>query len=169
MKKICAILLMSLLCCGLLCSCGEEPAPEAPENANVYSDLTEPALDLKITDCITEQQLTTILGYTMLPPSIGDYDTTATYRSEDGCIVTINLKNQTMELFNSDIAALGDTVTLYEGVGEAAYKSSVTGGLLVYQNGYSLGVAVTIPGVENAETQARQIAEIMVSALQPTA
>ena len=169
MKKICAILLISLLCCGLLVGCGEEPAPAAPENANVYSDLTEPAVDLKITDCINEQQLTTILGYTMLPPSIGDYDTQATYYSEDGCVVSISLKNQTLELFNSDIAALGDTVTLYEGVGEAAYKSSVTGELLVYQNGYSLGVAVTIPGAESTETQARQIAELVVSALQPTA
>ena len=166
MKKICAILLIGLLCMGL-CACGEEPV-EAPADYD-YGDLTEPVVDLKITDCITEQQLTTVLGYTMLPPAISDFDTTATYQSEDGCIVTINLKNQTMELFNSDIAALGDTVTLYEGVGEAAYKSSVTGGLLVYQNGYSLGVTVVIPGVENAETQARQIAEIMVSALQPTA
>ncbi len=168
MKKICAILLISLLCCGLMCGCGEEPA-ETPADYD-YSDLTEPVVDLKITDCITEQQLTAILGYSMLPPQIGESDTQAIYQSEDGaCMVSISLKNQTRGVFDSDIAALSDTVTLYEGVGEVAYLSNVTGELLVYQSGYSLGVAVSIPETENGEPQTRQIAELMITALQPAA
>lgn len=167
MKKICAILLISLLCMGL-CACGEEPA-EAPADYD-YGNLTEPVVDLKITDCITEQQLTSILGVSVLPPQIGESDTQAIYQSEDGaCMVFISLKNQARGVFDSDIAALGEAATLYEGVGEAAYLCSTTGELLVYQNGYSLGIAVSIAGVNATETYLAQIAQVMVTALQPAA
>ena len=169
MKKICAILMMGLLCCGLLCGCGGEEAP-AVDGQKLYEDLTEPVVDLMITDCITEQQVSTVLGYPMYLLSLGDSDTQAIYQSEDGaCMVSISLKNQTKELFQSTIADLGDSVTLYEGVGEAAYLSNTTGELLVYQSGYFLGVAVSIPETENAESQTRQIAELVVGALQPAA
>ena len=51
MKKICAILLIGLLCCGL-CACGEEAPVPADEGTKVYEDLTEPAVDVKITDAM---------------------------------------------------------------------------------------------------------------------
>lgn len=167
MKKICAILMTMVLLCGL-CGCGEEVA-EVPDNYD-YGDLTEPVVDLLITDCITEQDVSTVLGYPMHLLGLGDSNTQATYQSEDGaCIVSISLKNQTRELFDTTIADLGDSVTLYEGLGEAAYLSSVTGELLVYQSGYFLGVAVSCQDTTMVETYTRQIAELLVNALQPVA
>ena len=89
--------------------------------------------------------------------------------SEDGaCMVSISLKNQPRGVFDSDIAALGDTVTMVTTYGEVAYWCSTTGELLVYQNGYSLGIAVSIAGISTTETYITQIAEVMVTALQPT-
>lgn len=168
MKKIWTIFLMSLLCCGLLAGCGEEPV-EPPVEYD-YKNLTEPVVDLLITDCITEEQLSAVLGYPMHLLSLGDSDTQAIYQSEDGaCMVSISLKNQTLELFNSTITDLGESVTLFEGVGEVAYWSSTTGELLVYQSGYALGVAVSVQDITLVETYTRQIAEQMVNALQPTA
>ena len=167
MNKICAILMTMLLLCGL-CGCGDE-AVEVPDNYD-YGTLTEPVVDLLITDCITEQDVSTVLGYPMHFLGLGDSNTQATYQSEDGaCIVSISLKNQTRELFDTTIADLGDSVTLYEGLGEAAYLSSVTGELLVYQSGYFLGVGVSCQDTVAVETYTRQIAELMVAALQPTA
>ena len=64
-------------------------------------------------------------------------------------------------------AALGTDATLYEGVGEAAFWSATTGELLVYVNEYSLGVAVVCADTTMTEAYTRQIAEIMVGALQP--
>lgn len=168
MKKICAILLIGLLCCGMLCGCGEETA-EVPADYD-YSNLTEPAVDVKITDCITEQQLSTVLGYPIHLLSLGDGDTQAIYQSEDGaCMVSISLKNQDQGAFDADIAALGDAVTMVTTYGEVAYWCSTTGELLVYENGYSLGIAVSIAGVSATETYISQIAEIMVNALKPVA
>lgn len=169
MKKICAILMMGLLCCGMLCGCGEEPAP-ADEGTKIYEDLTEPVVDVMITDCITEQQLSTVLGYPMHLLSLGDSDTQAIYHSEDNaCMVTINLKNQTRGLFDSTITELGDSATMVTTYGEVAYWCSTTGELLVYENGYSLGIAVSIAGVTATETYISKIAEIMVNALKPVA
>ncbi len=167
MKKICAILLIGLLCVGL-CACGEEPV-EAPADYN-YNNLTEPVVDVEITDCITEQQLSTILGVSVLPPQLGDSNTQAIYQSEDGtCMVSISLKNQARGVFDSDIAALGDAAAMVTTYGEVAYWCSTTGELLVYQNGYALGIAVSIAGVDSTETYVSQIAQAMVTALQPAA
>ncbi|MBE6806636.1 MAG: hypothetical protein E7527_01290 [Ruminococcaceae bacterium] len=170
MKKICAIFMTGLLCCGLLCGCGDEPVEIAGDNGTkAYEQLTEPAVDLLITDCITEEQISTVLGYPVHQlPQVGD-NTEALYQSEDGTyMVKINLKNESRGLFDTTIAGMGDSVTLYEGVGEVAYWSS-DNELIVYQNGYVLGVWMTIPGVDNAETQTRQIAELMLGTLQPVA
>lgn len=159
--RLTAIVLATLL---LLCGCGA-PAESEPD----YSRLITAPVDLSITDCITEQQVTTVMGCPMVLMGTYEDNTQAIYTSSDDSayMVTINLKNQTRAVFDADIAAAGDSVTLYEGLGEAAFWSSVTGELLVYTNGYYLGVAVTCADTTMVETYTRQVADIMVTALQP--
>jgi len=159
--RLTAIIVAALL---LLCGCGA-PAESDPD----YSRLITAPVDLHITDCITEQQLTAIMGCPMTLMGTYEENTQAIYTSSDdgAYMVTINLKNQTRGVFDADIAAAGDSVTLYDGVGEAAFWSSVTGELLVYTNEYCLGVAVTGADTTMVETYIRQVAEIMVKALQP--
>ena len=164
MMRWTAILLTVLM---LLCGCGTTQ-PDVEVN---YSNLITAPVDLKITDCITEQQISTVMGCSMTLMGTYEENTQAIYTSgDDGTyMVTINLKNQDRGVFDADIAAAGDSVKLYEGVGEAAFWSSVTGELLVYTNEYCLGVAVTGADTTMIEAYTRQVAEIMVKALQPQA
>ena len=167
MKRTGKILLIAAVCGLLLCGCGQEPAP-AEEPAIDYNDLVTPPVDLTITDCISEQQLTTVVGYSMQLLGVYDEGTQALYQSPDGnWMVTINLKNQTRAEFDASIANVGDSVTLYEGLGEIAYRSAVTGEMLVYSDGYSLGVVVTSTHTTDTEIYNRQIAELILTALQP--
>jgi hypothetical protein len=69
--------------------------------------------------------------------------------------------------FDAVIAGYGTDVTLYEGVGEAAFWSNVTNELLVYANEYALGVAVSCADTTMIEAYARQVADIVVKSLQP--
>ncbi len=165
MKLMMRLLAISLAAVLLLCGCGGTTAESDPD----YSRLITAPVDLRITDCITEQQLTTIMGCPMTLLGTYEEETQAIYTASDdsASMVTINLKNQTRGVFDADIAAAGDSVTLYDGVGEAAFWSSVTGELLVYVNEYCLGVAVTCADTTMVEAYTRQVAEMMVKALQP--
>ncbi len=159
--RLTALALAAML---LLCGCGA-PAESDPD----YSRLIVAPVDLSITGCITEQQLSTIMGCPMTLLGTNEEDTQAIYTSSDdsASMVTINLKNQTRGAFDSDIASYGTDVTLYEGVGEAAFWSSVTGELLVYANEYALGVAVSCADTTMIEAYTRQVADIVVKSLQP--
>ena len=107
------------------------------------------------------------MGCSMTLMGTYEENTQAIYTSSDSAsMVTINLKNQDRGVFDSDIAALGESATLYEGVGETAFWCATTGELLVYVNEYSLGVAVTCADTTMVEAYTRQIAEILVGALQ---
>lgn len=161
MMRVTAIFLAAMM---LLCGCGGSQQDIEPD----YSRLIVAPVDVQITDCITEQQLSTIMGCAMTLLGTYEDDTQAIYTaSDDSAGVTINLKNQTRGVFDAEIAAAGDSVTLYDGVGEAAFWSSVTGELLVYANEYCLGVAVTCADTTMVETYTRQVAETMIKALQP--
>ena len=161
MMRLAAISLAALL---LLCGCGTTETEPAVD----YSAMVVAPVDLSITDCITEQQISTVMGSSLTLLGTYEENTQAIYTSEDSAyMVTINLKNQDRGVFDSDIAALGTDATLYEGVGEAAFWSATTGELLVYVNEYSLGVAVVCADTTMTEAYTRQIAEIMVGALQP--
>lgn len=167
MKLLMRLTAASLAAMMLLCGCGGTNPDVEPD----YSRLIVAPVDLHITDCITEQQISTIMGCPMTLLGTYEENTQAIYTSgDDGTyMVTINLKNQDRGVFDADIAAAGDSVKLYEGVGEAAFWSSVTGELLVYTNEYCLGVAVTGADTTMIEAYTRQVAEIMVKALQPQA
>lgn len=165
MKLMMRVTAISLAAMMLLCGCGGADKDTEPD----YSRLIVAPVDVHITDCITEQQLSTIMGCPMTLLGTYEDNTQAIYTASDDSagMVTINLKNQTRGVFDADIAAAGDSVTLYDGVGEAAFWSSVTGELLVYANEYCLGVAVTCADTTMVETYTRQVAEMMIKALQP--
>lgn len=156
MKNIYKLLAVVLLASLLLCSCGNE------EVELDYNSLVVAPVDVNITDCITDSQVSTVVGVPMTLLGVYEDGTQAIYMSEDGtCQVTVNLKNQTQELFNDNIQDLGDSVTMVTSVGEAAYWCSETGELLVYQHGYSLGVSATIAGADQVEPYITQIAELI--------
>lgn len=165
MKLMMRLTALSLAAMMLLCGCGGTNPDADPD----YSRLITAAVDLQITDCITEQQVSTVMGCGMTLLGTYEENTQAIYTSSDdsAAMVTINLKNQTRGVFDADIAAAGDSVKVYDGVGEAAFWSTETGELLVYANEYCLGVAVTCADTTMVEAYTRQVAEIMIKALQP--
>ena len=171
MKLIMRLLAISLAAVLLLCGCGGNGPDADPD----YSRLITAPVDLRITDCITEQQLTTIMGCPMTLLGTYEEETQAIYTASDdsASMVTINLKNQTRGVFDATIADYGTRATLFEGVGETAFMVSIPDGdiirkeLLVYVNEYCLGVSVTCADTTMVEAYTRQVAEMMVKALQP--
>ena len=157
--KLLAVVLATLL---LLCGCGNKE-PEID-----YNSLVVAPLDVTITDCISEEQIGSVMAYPMTLLGVFEDGTQAIYQSDDGMYqVTINLKNESRAVFDSNAA--GQQTTLQEGVGETAYWSLETGELVVYANGYALGVSVltATPGVD-ITSHTQQIAELILDRLQPT-
>ena len=157
--KLLAIILAALF---LLCGCGDKE-PEID-----YESLVVPPVDVNITDCISAEQVTTVMGQPMTLLGTFEDGTQAIYMSEDGLYqTTINLKNEARTVFDSNAA--GQETTPQEGLGETAYWSAETGELVIYANGYALGVAVMMGDLDVDTTgYARQIAEIILQKLQPT-
>lgn len=157
MKNIYKVLPVFLAVALLLCSCGTN----AEEDYN-YEDLIEAPVDISVTDCITEQQVSDVMGTTMVLLGTFEDGTQVIYTSEDSlCQVNVNLKNQTRESFDAHIASLGDSVEMVTSVGEVAYWCEETGELLVYHNGYFLGVAVWREDTTEVGSYVSQIAELI--------
>ena len=175
MKKTAIFLLICLLC-GLLGGCGSKPMEQTSEPD--YSALIVPPVDLTITDCISEQQLTTILGYPMSLLGVGEEGAQAVYQTEDStCVVTVHMLNQTRAGFDAVIGASTATTVLQEGLGESAYwfvsdemVDQNSGGyaqLMVYSGGYAVDVALACADIPEANINAYvlQIAETILSRL----
>ena len=164
MKALRKVGIVGLLAALLLGGCGK-PAPETSDLD--YSTLIVPAVDLTITECITEQQLTTAVGYPMHLLGVYEENTQAVYLSEDGdCQVTIHMMNQTRAGFEAQVAAATVPMIMQEGVGEVAYWYEGAAQLMVYSDGYALDVAVSCADTAGMEPQTRQVAELILSRLQ---
>ncbi len=160
MKNIHKLLAFFLAALLLLCGCGDKG-----EDLD-YESLVVAPVDVNITDCITDAQITAVLGCPMTLLGVFEDGTQAVYMSEDGAYqVNINLKNETRAVFDSNAA--DQETTPQEGLGETAYWSVETGELVVYTGGYALGVSVLMPEDTATDGYVRQIAELMLDALQP--
>ena len=123
-------------------------------------------MDLSIDDCITEQQLTTVLGHPMHLLGVYEDGVQAVYLSEDGgCQVTIHMMNQTRAGFEAQVLAATVSLTMQEGLGEVAYWYEGKSQLMLFCAGYALDVAVSCADTTEVETQTRQIAELIVDKL----
>lgn len=164
MKNVYKWLAASVAAMLLLGGCGDAE-PELD-----YESLVVAPVDVAITDCITQEQVSTIIGMPVTLLGVYEDGTQAIYMSEDGAYqANINLKNESRAVFDSNIAALGDGAEMVTSYGEVAYWCSATGELVLYQNGYALGVSVIL-GDWDVDTTGyvQQIAEIVVNKLQPT-
>lgn len=165
MKTMCRLWIVGLLGALLLTGChaGSTASDAQPD----YSALIVPPVDLAITDCITEQQLTTVLGYPMHLLGTFEEGTQAVYLSEDSaCQVTIHMINQTRAGFDAMVANAIVPMILQDGLGEAAYWYEGKTQLMAYCDDYAVDVAVTCADTDQIETYTRQIAELILTKLQ---
>ena len=164
MKTLRKVWIWGLLVLLLLGGCGKG----APDSSDLdYSSLIVPAVDLTITDCISEQQLTSVVGYSMHLLGVYEENTQAVYLSEDGsCQVTIHMMNQTRAGFDAQVTAATVPLIMQEGVGEIAYWYYGAAQLMAFSDGYALDVAVTCADTLQMDTQTRQIAELILGKLQ---
>lgn len=163
MNRLCKLLALTLTFALLLCSCGKPQEPEVD-----YNDLVVAPVDLSITDCITEQQIASVVGHSMQLLGVYEDGVQAIWQSDDGaCQVTIHMMNQTREVFDSQVADSEVAMTLQEGLGEAAFWYEGRTEMMLYANGYALDVAVVCSDTPLTEPYVRQIAELMLAAIQP--
>lgn len=168
MKQIAKVCLVCLCCAVLLCGCQLfSGQPEDESVAVDYSQMITDAVDIAIEDCITDQQISTVVGMPMTLLGVYEEGTQAVFMSEDAtCQVNINLMNQPRSVFDSTVGGAENAV-LQEGLGEAGYWFEETGELVVYAGGYSLGVAVVTVDPTNRITYAQQITTTILQKLQP--
>ncbi len=152
------------LLCGLLGGCGAEAPESTPEPD--YSSLIVPPVDVTITNCIREQELSSILGCTVSLLGLGEDGSQAVYQSMDGtCVVSIHLINQTRAGFDAMVANAAVAMELQEGLGEIAYWYEGKAQLMVYSGGYAVDVAVACLDIPEPGTYVMQIAQSILSRL----
>lgn len=146
MKKMLKLLALTLAALLLLAACGGTDAkPDGDKtkdedtgpNIN-YEDYVDPVVDRKVTDLITEMELSDMMDVEVALTQSTDSE--VYYQSENGYyIVRLLLENQTREAFDAMVA---DTTvwTPLDRVGEAAYWTADQTELVAYQNGYAVSV-----------------------------
>ena len=167
MKRMIKIGVVCLCCAALLCGCqlfGGQPEDESV--AVDYSQMVTDPVDISIENCITAQQVSTVVGTPMTLLGVYEEGTQAVFMSDDAtCQVNINLMNQERSVFDATVGG-AENATLQEGLGEAAYWFAETGELVVYAGGYSLGVAVVTLDPGTQMSFAQQIVTTILNNLQ---
>lgn len=142
MKTMCKLLAFSLAAVLLLSACGKEnKKAQTEDDADVnYGDYITPVVDRKVTECISEMQLSSELGYPVhLSGTNGDSE--AWYESADNtCLVALTLENKSRAEFDT-IAADPAQWTMQTELGEVAYWNVNKTELIAYYSGYAVSVA----------------------------
>ena len=145
MKKLSAFLLAMLMMTVLLTACGggaaSNPAQQEEDTGPSinYEDYVKPVVDRKVSDCITEEELSDVMDVEV--KLVIDTDSSATYQSDNGYyMVTLSLENQSRDEFDRMVA---DTTiwTPHVGVGEASYWGVDQTEFVAYQSGYAISVS----------------------------
>ena len=145
MKKLLALLLAVLLLATFATACGENTDPpvvdeeEEPAPSINYEDYVKPVVDRKVSDCITEAELSAMMAVDV--KLVIDTDSAATYQSDNGYyMVTLALESRTRDEFDAMVA---DTTiwTPHIGVGEVAYWGVDQTEMVAYQSGYAVSVS----------------------------
>ena len=162
MKKL-LVFLCVFAALSLLSGCGGTNATSKEPD---YSALIQPPVDLTITDCISEQELSTILGYSMTLLGVAEEGSQAVYQTDDGtCVVTVHMLNQTRAGFDAMVNASTVPMVLQEGLGESAYWYEETAQLMLYSGGYAVDIALVSVDITPANSKA-YVLEIAGSILQ---
>lgn len=146
MKKLLALLLALLLLATCATACGEKADPpvvneeeDEPAPSINYEDYIKPVVDRKVSDCITEAELSDMMDVEV--KLVIDTDSAATYQSDNGYyMVTLALESRTRDEFDAMVA---DTTlwTRHVGVGEVAYWGVGQTEMVAYQSGYAVSVS----------------------------
>ena len=145
MKKLPALLLAMLLLATCATACGEQAAPpvvneeEDPAPTIKYEDNIKPVVDRKVSDCITEAELSAMMDVEV--KLMIDTASAATYQSDNGYyMVTLALESRARDEFDAMVA---DTAiwTPHAGVGEVAYWGVGQTEMVAFQSGYAVSVS----------------------------
>ena len=167
MKTLCKILVLCLVFTLLLCGCNAKSKDKEPD----YSSLILPPVDLSITDCITAEELTAIMGSPMQLLGVYEDNSQAVFTSEDGTHqVLVHMLNQTLAGFEAMKNESAYEMTWQEGLGEAAYWYGETSQLMFFSGGYAVDIGISGTDEDNQahNTYTRQIAETILNKLPQT-
>lgn len=144
MKKLPALLLALLLLATCATACGEQADPpvvneEDPAPSINYEDYIKPVVDRKVSDCITEAELSAMMDVEV--KLMIDTASAATYQSDNGYyMVTLALESRTRDEFDTMVADAA-IWTPHAGVGEVAYWGVGQTEIVAYQSGYAVSVS----------------------------
>lgn len=166
LQKGLAVLLAVLLLLGLT-ACADK-AEDGAESLTVEEYLPEivPPLNLSITDCLSEAQVSEIIGVDMVASDAYEHGTWVIYSSEDGRRqVSVSMENTTAELYATLIQSLPEAQAFSE-LGDNAYWNAPTSELIYYIEGYQIAVKVTDSTVYNTKGLCLAIVKVIETKLQ---
>lgn len=153
-----ALMLLSLTACGG--KGGEELAP-----SDYLPDITPP-LDVAITDCLSADEASTVIGVPMTASDPYEDGTWVIYSSEDGLrSISVSMENATIGVYDAMIAELsgGEAQTT---LGHRAYWYSLSGEMINFCEGYSIAVSVNDPTVASTRGLCEAVMKTIVDNLQ---
>lgn len=165
MKKWLAMALAALMLLSLV-ACGDKDTGDGDLAPSDYLPDAQPPLDIAITDCLSETEVSTIMGVTMTASDPYEHGTWVVYSSEDGLrSVSVSMENTTILLYDAMIAELssGEAESSF---GYRAFWYGVTDEMINYCEGYSIAVSVNDPTVQNTRGLCQAVMKKIVDNLQ---
>lgn len=154
-----AVLLMSFTACGK----GKDGEDLAP--SDYLPDITPP-LDIAITDRLSADEVSTIIGVPMTASDPYEDGTWVIYSSADSLrSVSVSMENATTAVYDAMIAELSGGEKVPE-VSDRAYWYAQRGEMINYCAGYSMAITVTDPTVASTYGLCQAVAKKLADNLQ---
>lgn len=148
-NKWLSILLATVLLLSLA-ACGEGKGEEDLAPSDYLPDITPP-LNIAITDCLSADEVSGIVGVPMTASDPYEDGTWVIYSSADGArSVSVSMENTTAELYDAMIEDLPDGEK-EPSLGDRAFWYSSNGEMIHFCEGYSIAVSVNDPTVANTK------------------
>ncbi len=149
-KKWLAVL-AALLMALSLAACGNKNNEEDTLSAGEYLPDITPPLNVAITDCLSADAVSAIIGVPMTASEPYEEGTWVVYSSQDGThSVSVSMENTTTVLYDAMVADLSGSEQ-EQALGERAYWYEQTEELINYCNGYAIAVRVSDLTVMNTK------------------
>ncbi len=169
-----AVGLAACLAIGLT-GCGDGSSPSSAASEESIPDLSvPPILEFDLASLLTTEQVAQAVGQEVEPPQLMENGTRVQYAAVDGgLLVDLYVEEATRELYDTQAAfireSFPDDCQEAQNLGEAALWNRQTGELMVYGQGYLVGVYLQ-KGEDGTVTDAdlttcRQLAALLLEKL----
>jgi len=162
--------MMSMILVMTLGACSSEsaaPVEEAPTTTRATVP-TVPRIDKDISNLLTSDELTEIIGVPMQTPAVSGQNATLTSYAVDSMVsrVIIDMQEQNLDVFLQSVSMWYPDLVEARNLGESAWFSPSFNHLIVYNNGMMFTVDYVIEGHNDSDVNLLKCREIALLILE---